>query len=455
MLIRPFSSWFSRLLMGLDIITYTTSFFLTTLLAILWSIPLLTLHPFEILLSLLVTLALFFHFHLYHPFREKTLFFEWRKITTSLLLLFFCHLLYLLVTKNQHEFIKFLTLLFGMQTLAFIVQRTLLRLILRAMRQSGRNKKFMIVVGINPLVEEYLMRLQKHPTWGVEIIGYFHPCPLAISLSYLGTLDQVSPYLSKPSLDEVIFALPAHEEHHLSSFIDSCEREGKSFKILPSLYHYLPTLPHVEDLLGLPVITQMPIPLSPGYLLLLKRFIDILFASAILILFAPLFLLIALLIKLTSKGPIFFSQQRTGLKNRPFTILKFRTMVVNEHSDIQAATLHDTRFTPVGKWLRRFSIDETPQLINILKGEMSFVGPRPHMLSETQTFYEQYHHYLQRHAVKPGLTGWAQVNGLRGSCDSAKRLKYDLYYIKHWSLLLDIKIILLTALRLLFDRHAI
>lgn len=212
----------------------------------------------------------------------------------------------------------------------------------------------------------------------------------------------------------------------------------------------------MEVLDGIPIISIRNIPLRLGYNLVLKRTFDIFFSLFFILLFSPFYLIIALLVKLTSKGPIFYKQERVGLDNKVFGMLKFRSMVVQakEKSDTLWTVKDDPRVTVVGAVLRKLSLDETPQFFNVLLGDMSVVGPRPERPFYVEKFRNEHQQYMRRHAAKAGITGWAQVQGFRGDTSIEKRIEADIFYIENWSLLLDIKIILLTPLKTIIDRNA-
>ena len=238
--------------------------------------------------------------------------------------------------------------------------------------------------------------------------------------------------------------------------MNACEKSGVHTKFVPDYNKVIPTKPYTEDLLGLPVINIRNVPLTDSFNAASKRLVDIFGATIALLLFSPIMLVVALLIKLTSSGPVIFSQERVGLHNRPFQMYKFRSMAVQKPSEEKNAwtTKNDPRVTPVGKFIRKTSIDELPQLWNILKGDMSLVGPRPERPHFVEKFREEIPRYMVKHQVRPGLTGWAQVNGYRGDTSITKRIEYDLYYIENWSLGLDFKIIFLTFFKGFVNKNA-
>jgi Undecaprenyl-phosphate glucose phosphotransferase len=261
----------------------------------------------------------------------------------------------------------------------------------------------------------------------------------------LGLVDQVDDVLERNPVDQVIIALPIEDQALVKMLMEQLALRTVDVKVVPDLYQYITLCGGFEEFGGLPIISLQGGPLN-GWNLIAKRVFDVLSALAALILTSPLMALTALLIKLTARGPVLFRQERMGLDGRTFNILKFRTMALDaESGGARMAEREDPRLTALGGWLRRLSLDELPQFMNVLRGDMSLVGPRPERPIFIEEFKRQIPRYHLRHKVKAGITGWAQVNGLRGQTSIQKRIEYDLYYIENWSLLLDVKILLRTA----------
>ena len=235
-----------------------------------------------------------------------------------------------------------------------------------------------------------------------------------------------------------------------------CERSGVHTKFIPDYNRIIPTKPYTEDILGLPVINIRYVPLTNTYYAALKRIMDVTGAIFGIILFSPLMLFSIIMIKLTSPGPLIFKQERVGLHNRPFMMYKFRSMAVQppEKEKTRWTVKDDPRVTNFGKFMRKTSIDELPQFFNVLKGEMSLVGPRPERPFFVEKFKEEVPRYMIKHQVRPGITGWAQVNGYRGNTSIRKRIEYDLYYIENWTLGLDVKILFLTVFKGFINKNA-
>lgn len=235
-----------------------------------------------------------------------------------------------------------------------------------------------------------------------------------------------------------------------------CEKSGVHTKLVPDYYNIIPTRPYTEDILGLPVINIRYVPLSNAFPAMIKRLLDIIGSLVCIAVFSPVMLLFAILIRTTSPGPVIFRQERVGLHNKPFMMYKFRSMVVQDNRTEKKkwTTRDDPRVTRVGRFMRKTSIDELPQLFNVLRGDMSLVGPRPERPYFVEKFQEEIPRYMVKHQVRPGMTGWAQVHGYRGDTSIRKRIDYDLYYIENWTLGLDVKILFLTVFRGFVNKNA-
>ena len=272
----------------------------------------------------------------------------------------------------------------------------------------------------------------------------------------IGTLKDLAAYLEKSSLDEVAITLNLNEYHKLEQIVAICEKSGVHTKFVPDYYNFISTNPYTEDLDGLPVINIRNVPLTNTVNRVIKRLIDIVGSIVALILFSPIMLIVAILVKKSSPGPIFFAQERIGLGNKPFKMYKFRSMGVQDPKKEakEWTTKNDARVTPVGRVIRKTSLDELPQFWNVLKGDMSLIGPRPERPLFVEKFKEEIPRYMIKHQVRPGITGWAQVNGFRGDTSIRSRIEHDLYYIENWSLGLDIKILFLTFFKGFVNKNA-
>ncbi len=338
--------------------------------------------------------------------------------------------------------------------------RGILRQILRNFRKKGYNIKHVLLVGYSRSAESYMDRIRENPQWGYDVVGVLDEHVPAGAMYHgvkvLGTLGNLEYILPEHKLDEIVIALPLEDYEKLEETVSICEKFGVHTKFVPDYNSVIPTKPYTEDLGGLPVINIRYVPLTNSGNIFVKRLFDI-FASLLgIIITSPVMLLVAILVKLTSKGPIIFKQERVGLHNKTFQMYKFRSMrVQSEKREKKGWTRkNDPRVTPIGRLIRKTSIDELPQLFNILKGDMSLVGPRPERPQFVEKFMEEIPRYNVKHQVRPGLTGWAQVNGLRGDTSIRKRVEYDIYYIENWSFFFDIKIIIMTFFTGFINKNA-
>ena len=275
-------------------------------------------------------------------------------------------------------------------------------------------------------------------------------------MKVIGSIENLTFILPENKLDEIAITLGLEEYYKLEKIVSQCEKSGVHTKFIPDYGNIIPTRPYTEDLLGLPVINIRYVPLSNTFNAMIKRLMDIVGSIICIVIFSPVMLLSAILVKITSSGPLIFKQERVGLHNEKFMMYKFRSMEVqSKESEKKAWTVkNDPRVTGIGKLMRRTSIDELPQLFNILKGDMSLVGPRPERPFFVEKFKEEIPRYMIKHQVRPGLTGWAQVNGYRGDTSIIKRIEHDLYYIENWTLGLDFKIMFLTVFKGFINKNA-
>ncbi len=316
-----------------------------------------------------------------------------------------------------------------------------------------------LVVGTGQLAKAVAEKLAQHHEMGLEVVGFLDDNGgqggRVGSWPVLGGLAQLEEVCRQHRVETIYVALPLRSQHKVVRILKRAEQLFLDVRVVPDLLQYYALRAGVEDLDGIPVINLTAIPLE-GWNSLVKRTVDVVFSLLGLTLLSPLLALIALAVYLQDRGPVFYRQLRMGLDGRPFWILKFRTMVVDAEKETGPRFAHpgDPRVTKVGAFLRRTSLDELPQLWNVLKGDMSLVGPRPERPEFVARFRARYPEYMARHRVKAGITGWAQVHDLRGQSSIRKRIAYDLYYIDNWSLGLDFKILGLTLLRLWRHRHA-
>lgn len=338
--------------------------------------------------------------------------------------------------------------------------RNLVRMVLRQLRKNGYNIKYVLLVGYSKAAEAYINRIRLNPQWGYVIRGILDDNVEAGTIykgvKVLGSIGNLEIILPENKLDEIAITLSLEQYGELENIVALCEKSGVHTKFIPDYNRFIPNRPYTEDVQGLPVVNIRHVPLTNGINWFIKRAVDIIGSILMIIIFSPIMLFSVIAIKFGSKGPIIYSQERVGLHNKPFRMYKFRTMVVQSEDDEESFTQRDDpRITRVGKLLRKTSMDELPQLFNILKGDMSIVGPRPEQVTFVEKFKEEIPRYMIKHQVRPGLTGWAQVNGLRGADTSIeKRIEYDLYYIENWTFTFDIKIMFMTVFKGLVNENA-
>jgi undecaprenyl-phosphate galactose phosphotransferase/putative colanic acid biosynthesis UDP-glucose lipid carrier transferase len=354
---------------------------------------------------------------------------------------------------------------YGLLILLIFSFRLLFIQLLKKIRKSGFNYRTVVIIGINDTSKEIFKLLSKDISYGYRILGFFdnqnNSVLLQENTNYLGTVVDFIKYASINDLHEVYFASNDYDTEKVKELIEFCDNKLIRLKIVPHFKQYTETRRvNIDFYNNIPILSLRKEPLEIPFNRIIKKIFDYSIAILALTLIFPwLFPIIIILIKINSRGPIFFKQQRTGLENKLFWCYKFRSMKVNELSDVKQATKNDDRITKIGTFLRKSNLDELPQILNVLKGEMSIVGPRPHMEKHTEEYSSKIKNYLVRHFTKPGITGWAQVNGFRGETKELKqmedRIECDIYYIENWSVLLDIKIIVKTIFKMfLGDKNA-
>jgi len=328
----------------------------------------------------------------------------------------------------------------------------------RALQARGLGGARVLIVGTGEVGQMILQKIRHLPGLGYEVMGFVDDrsdLETTMGVPVLGRIDDLPSLIDEHSIDEVIIALPEGSHEEILTIISLCERGKVNIKVYPDVFQIMAAQVTIGDLGGLPLLTVRDIALR-GWKLTLKRAVDLIGSAIGLVVISPLMLLVAALVKLDSRGPVFYTQVRMGLDAKPFWVIKFRSMRADAESESGPvwATEDDPRRTRLGAFIRRFSIDEWPQFINVLLGEMSLVGPRPERPVFVEQFKRSIPRYMDRHREKAGLTGWAQVNGLRGDTSIAERTKYDLWYIENWSLLLDFKIILKTIFNAFTSKNA-
>ena len=334
-------------------------------------------------------------------------------------------------------------------TLAYfllVCKRAALRLTLRHFRRQGYNQKHVILVGDGPMASEYLEKVRTDRDMGFLVDGYVADThALDGQAIRLGGYDSLETILTDHNPDEVVLAIPPEEFSRTGRMITVCEKTGTKLSLIPFYAAYMPSNPQVDNINGLPMINLRRIPLDNIGNAFMKRAMDIAGALVLIVLSSPLMLMAAIGVKLSSPGPILFRQERVGKDKKTFYMYKFRSMRVNAQEQTGWSRDVDPRKTKFGSFIRKCSIDELPQFFNVLKGDMSLVGPRPEVPHYVEQFKEEIPRYMVKHQVRPGITGWAQVNGFRGDTSIKLRIEHDLYYIENWNVFFDIKILLKTV----------
>ena len=410
-------------------------------------------------------ILLYYAFNLYTPKRVQGRRLEFSNIVLAnavgLLILMAGFFLALSYSEQLKNFSRSMFIYFFMINIILEeIERLMIRAFLRSIRKNGYNQKHILLVGYSKAAEQYIDRIKQNPQWGYNIRGILDD-NIARGTMYkgvkvIGSVGNLSYILPENKLDEIAITLGLEEYYKLEKIVAECEKSGVHTKFIPDYGNIIPTRPYTEDLLGLPVINIRYVPLSNTFNALIKRLTDIIGSIICIIIFSPIMLTSAVLVKMTSKGPLIFKQERVGLHNKPFQMYKFRTMYVQTEEEERKGWTqkNDPRVTSVGRFLRKTSLDEFPQLFNVLKGDMSLVGPRPERPQYVEKFREEIPRYMIKHQVRPGMTGWAQVNGFRGDTSIRKRIEHDLYYIENWTLGLDIKILFLTVFKGFINKNA-
>lgn len=368
---------------------------------------------------------------------------------------------FLIFIQKEHDISRWFYLIFGALNLTFgLALRYVISKVLRTIRKRGKNLKHVLLVGYSRAAEGFIDRIKQNPEWGYWIHGILDDNAVLDTdykgIKVVGSILDLGQIIEENDYDEIVITLGLSEYEKLESIVNVCEKTGVHTKFVPDYNNMVSTVPYIEDLYGLPVINIRNVPLTNTINLFIKRTMDIVLGIIALILgFIPM-LVIAVIIKCTSKGPVIFSQVRVGKHGREFKMFKFRSMYLEdpEKEKDEWTTKGDKRVTPIGRFIRKTSLDELPQLFNVLGGSMSLVGPRPERPQFVEKFREEVPRYMVKHQVRPGMTGWAQIKGYRGDTSIKKRIEYDLYYIENWSVGLDIKILFLTIFKGFINKNA-
>ena len=408
-----------------------------------------------VLLSLIFTLFIFNSFGIYQSWRGKNQLQYYRTVIAAWASVIFILIIIAFLTKTSEMFSRqWLVAWLISASLMLIIFRFCLTYILRGWRNRGLNTRQIAIFGAGHLGKSVLENLSDASWSGIKIGAFYDDnaslCNSVIQgVTVQGGLEELIKFIEKNKYDEIWIALPLRSEERVKQIMKALRNSTVTIRYVPDIFGFRLLNHSVNEVAGIPVIDLSSSPMV-GMNRVLKAFEDRVLGLLIILFISPLLLLIALSIKFTSKGPILFKQKRHGWDGKTINVYKFRTMIVHteESGVVTQAHLNDARITKLGAFLRRTSFDELPQFFNVLQGRMSIVGPRPHAIAHNEQYKELIDSYMKRHKVKPGITGWAQVNGFRGETDTLdkmeKRVEYDLFYIENWSVWFDIKIIIMT-----------
>lgn len=404
-------------------------------------------------------LILYHFFSLYTPQRtNRSIFSESYKISQVNIceLLFLSGVSFFKIMAIPEDFLIF----FLVVNVVFAsIERALIRFFLRVMRSRGFNLKYVLIIGAGEVGGRVLDTINTNTYLGYQVMGFLDDVVEGSfnNVKIIGKIEDIEKILSSENMiDRVIVSISPRHYKVLEKIMATCEKMGVRADIVPDYYRYVTSHPNIELLDDIPLISVRYLPLDISYNNMVKRIFDVVFSLCSLCVLSPLFLIVAIAVKFNSKGPVIYKQERVGEGGKPFIMYKFRSMYSeNQYIDDKKWTQKgDSRITRVGKIIRKTSIDELPQLYNILKGDMSLIGPRPERPYFVNKFRESVPKYMIKHHVRPGMTGWAQINGYRGNTSIVKRIEYDIYYVENWSVLLDIKIFFKTLPALLNDKNA-
>jgi putative colanic acid biosynthesis UDP-glucose lipid carrier transferase len=354
-----------------------------------------------------------------------------------------------------NDLATFLIIYYLATLLIFSLWRVLIRILVKAYRRKGYNAKNIIIVGAGKNGMELYRVIKTDLSYGFNVLGFFDDNRVLKDVlpNYLGTIDRIETFVKDHDIDEIYCTIPGTNSEKISELLNYAEKNMIRFYIIPEFYRNIKKSMILEVMESVPLLTLRTEPLQSPYNRFLKRCFDLVFSTIVLLtVFPVLYLIAGTFIKISSKGPVLFKQKRTGLYGKIFECYKFRTMRLNEEADKLQAVKNDPRTTKVGSFLRRTNLDEIPQFINVLIGDMSVAGPRPHMLKHTEQYSMLIDKYMIRHLVKPGITGWAQITGYRGETKNLEqmegRVKRDVWYLENWSFFLDLKIIVVTIINM-------
>lgn len=414
----------------------------------------------SLLFILPLYLLLYSIFGLYQPQRTKSI----RSLPVNIIKANAIGLLVLVTSLfilGQVDYSRYMLAMFAVfSTIFSTIERVIFRQALRFIRSKGFNIKYILMIGAGVLGEQVAAKLNQREYLGYNIIGFLDDNierghKIADS-KVIGAIDDLCDVILTNQVDKVIITISPRHSTLLESIIDMCERYGVKAEIVPDYYRYFPAKHYIDMIDDIPIIDVRYVPLDSSFKKVIKRISDLIFALAGIIILSPVLILTAIIIKLSSPGPVIFKQERIGLNRKKFIMYKFRSMEIQDDEDEmhQWTVKDDPRTTTFGSFIRKTSIDELPQLFNILKGDMSLIGPRPERPYFVEKFREEVPEYMIKHHVRPGMSGWAQVHGWRGNTSIKKRIEFDIYYVENWTLILDVKIFFMTLIKGLVNKNA-
>ena len=395
-------------------------------------------------------------FKFYKSHRVSRFLYEWKQISKACFSAFIVSQIFVFLFFRNDIAYEITVCFAGINYFSLIFYKYAVRQILKFFRGKGYNLKYLVIIGKNKCTGNFIEKIDQQRGFGYKIAGIFGDDSFK-NIPYLGGINEIDGYMAATLIDEVIITVADNPEL-LKQIVDKCNYHGIKFTILLDIFSIFNDKFYVYEFDNMLSVSTYNIPLESSFNYITKRAFDIVVSLLSLIVLSPLMIAVAVIIKATSKGGAVFKQTRMGLNRKEFMMYKFRSMKIGETNEKGAeykmAEKGDDRCTKIGAFIRKYGIDELPQLFNVLKGDMSLVGPRPELPYHVNHFKDEIPFYMVKHYVKPGISGWAQVNGLRGNTSIEERIKYDIYYIENWSLWFDIKIIFLTFYKGVFNENA-